>query len=546
MHKFKKIFIFLLCFLAFTSYFIAGANTQNSKYSTYYNFSELLKEHHEKHGDLRNSDIKKLLQDGEKGNAEAYYTLGFMYYRGFQQKSFNVKTADFSNKTIQSYETALKYFKKASDMGHSRASYVVGYIYDHGQGIKKNIQIANTYYKKAVNQKEKSLNQNSYNDQNDETINIDIKRVEELAENGDSDAQLSLGREYLFGKIVNKDPQKALKYIKKSAEQGNSIAQFFLGSVYLGKLGIEKNYDEAVKWFKKSAEQGDENGMLGLAGMYLYGLSVPKDIKRAIILLEKASDKGSSESSKQLGDMYNKGLGVAKDQQKAQSYYKKVKEQKEQEKRKLIQQAREFEKKWKKTNQNSYNNQTTEEIHIDIKKIEKLAENGDSNAQFFVGRAYLLGKDVNKDTQKALKFLKKSSEQGNSTSQVVLATAYLGKIGIKENYDEAVKWFKKSAEQGDKNGMMGLAGMYLYGLSVPKDIKKAISLLKKASDKGSSESSKLLGDIYNEGFGVVKDQQKAQSYYQKAKEQEEQEERERIQQMENFSKKFDKMLKNQK
>ena len=93
---------------------------------------------------------------------------------------------------------------------------------------------------------------------------------------------------------------------------------------------------------------------------------------------------------------------------------------------------------------------------------------------------------------------------------------------------------------------MGLAGMYLYGLSVPKDIKKAISLFKKASDKGSSKSSKLLGDIYNEGFGVVKDQQKAQSYYQKAKEQEEQEERERIQQMENFSKKFDKMLKNQK
>lgn len=150
----------MICFLTFTSCFISSVNAQKSQPSTYYNFSELLKEHYEKHGDLRNYDIKKLLQDGEKGNAEAYYTLGFMYYRGFQQKSFNVKKADFSNKTIQSYETALKYFKKASDMGYSKASYVVGYIYNHGQGVKKNIEVSNTYYKKAVEQT-KSTKQNS-------------------------------------------------------------------------------------------------------------------------------------------------------------------------------------------------------------------------------------------------------------------------------------------------------------------------------------------------------------------------------------------------
>ena len=125
MSKFKKISIFIMCFLIFTFCFIACVYSQSSQYSRYYNFSELLNEHNNKYGNLRNSDIKKLLQEGEKGNAEAYYTIGFMYYRGFEKKSLNLLNADFETKKIHSEEEAFKYFKKASEMGYSKASYVV-------------------------------------------------------------------------------------------------------------------------------------------------------------------------------------------------------------------------------------------------------------------------------------------------------------------------------------------------------------------------------------------------------------------------------------
>src|SRR6266404_407167 len=54
-----------------------------------------------------------------------------------------------------------------------------------------------------------------------------------LAEQGDADAQLTLGSMFLKGRGVLKDPEKATKWFKASAVQGNAAAQFFLGSIYL-------------------------------------------------------------------------------------------------------------------------------------------------------------------------------------------------------------------------------------------------------------------------------------------------------------------------
>ena len=45
------------------------------------------------------------------------------------------------------------------------------------------------------------------------------------AEQGDSNAQLSLGSCYQFGKGVNKDYAEAEKWYLKAIEQGNSLAK---------------------------------------------------------------------------------------------------------------------------------------------------------------------------------------------------------------------------------------------------------------------------------------------------------------------------------
>ena len=52
--------------------------------------------------------------------------------------------------------------------------------------------------------------------------------------------------------------QKASDYFQ-AAEQGDAEAQFSLGYCYENGLGVTKSIVNAKKWYKKAAAQGDDN-----------------------------------------------------------------------------------------------------------------------------------------------------------------------------------------------------------------------------------------------------------------------------------------------
>src|SRR5438034_2225259 len=60
-----------------------------------------------------------------------------------------------------------------------------------------------------------------------------IKEFTVLAEQGNEDAQLILGKMYNLGQGVKQDRDQSIKWFRASAVQGNADAQFFLGSMYL-------------------------------------------------------------------------------------------------------------------------------------------------------------------------------------------------------------------------------------------------------------------------------------------------------------------------
>ena len=60
-----------------------------------------------------------------------------------------------------------------------------------------------------------------------------LKQFTTLAENGDANAQLFLGKMYMTGQGAPKDSEQALHWLKASAVQGNADAQFFVGAMYL-------------------------------------------------------------------------------------------------------------------------------------------------------------------------------------------------------------------------------------------------------------------------------------------------------------------------
>jgi TPR repeat protein len=111
------------------------------------------------------------------------------------------------------------------------------------------------------------------------------KEFAPLAEQGNADAQLFLGKMYLKGQGVLKDSDKAIKWFKASATQGNADAQFFLGSYYLLS---HRDVSEGVKWMRLSAEQGNQDAQLLLGKAYLQG-ELPRDPVQADMWLRLAA-----------------------------------------------------------------------------------------------------------------------------------------------------------------------------------------------------------------------------------------------------------------
>jgi hypothetical protein len=112
-----------------------------------------------------------------------------------------------------------------------------------------------------------------------------LKEVKPLAEQGNPDAQLFLGKMYLKGQGVPKDPDQANKWFTQAAMQGNAESQFFLGAWYLLP---HRDIAEGLKWMRLSAEQGNQDAQLLLGKAYLGG-ELPREPVQADMWLRLAA-----------------------------------------------------------------------------------------------------------------------------------------------------------------------------------------------------------------------------------------------------------------
>ncbi len=114
-----------------------------------------------------------------------------------------------------------------------------------------------------------------------------VKEFTELANSGDSDAQLFLGRMYLIGQGVPKDLDQAMRWFRASAAQGDPDAQFFLGSMLVLP---QKDIAEGLKWIRLSAEQGVKDAQLLLGKVYMKGgKELPRDMAQADMWMRLAA-----------------------------------------------------------------------------------------------------------------------------------------------------------------------------------------------------------------------------------------------------------------
>lgn len=115
----------------------------------------------------------------------------------------------------------------------------------------------------------------------------DIEKLMELAEDGDLEAQKSLGLLFELGLSVPSNPEKAFKWWKMAAENGDPWATYTVSKFYENGTGVDKDHEKAQEWLKKAEESGSLAAKIEQHGSYDLGLGASGD---KILIVEDEKD----------------------------------------------------------------------------------------------------------------------------------------------------------------------------------------------------------------------------------------------------------------
>jgi len=131
------------------------------------------------------------------------------------------------------YKTAIKYFRKASDLGCNVGQYILGSFYESGVA-------GSVDYKEAYKLYLKSAYKNN------------------------CCALYSLGKFHEYGIEVTKSNDIAFMYYSLSFSHNCALSQYALGKFYENGTIVCKNIDKAIELYELSAEQGYSNAQCTL------------------------------------------------------------------------------------------------------------------------------------------------------------------------------------------------------------------------------------------------------------------------------------------
>jgi TPR repeat protein len=114
------------------------------------------------------------------------------------------------------------------------------------------------------------------------------------------------------------------------------------------------------------------------------------------------------------------------------------------------------------------------------------AEQGDADAQYFLGHMFAAGKGVPENDAEAVRWYGLAAEQGDALAQFMLGSMYANGEGVPENDVKAVKWYRLAAEQGLRMAQTMLGYEYVVGERVRQNYVEAYKWLALAAAKGDA------------------------------------------------------------
>lgn len=205
---------------------------------------------------------EKLQADAARGDTDAMYELGEMYYLGTQARHGGPE---------RDTERGVELFRPLAEAGHARAQWRLGWAYEMGSGVERDAETAYRLYTDSAAQ-------------------------------GFIHAKQTLGKLYIDGRGTAPDFDRAYDLLREAAEADVVRAMTDLARLYQDPdRGPVYDPSRAVHWLRISAEHNQPTGVRGLSEAYLNGIGVERDPVAALrVYVEYEERSGRAQTTAML------------------------------------------------------------------------------------------------------------------------------------------------------------------------------------------------------------------------------------------------------
>lgn len=145
-----------------------------------------------------------------------------------------------------------------------------------------------------------------------------------------------------------------------------------------------------------------------------------------------------------------------------------------------------------------------------VAEMEQLAESGDMNAQYLMGKLWRDGPLLIPDSVKAQSWLERAAAQDHAAAQYALGKLLLSDDVEVRDAQEGLRWLETAAGNGSRYAAYRLGKEYLRGKIVGKDVGKAMEYFAQSAEAGNSYAQYALGKLYLQGKEVGQGQEAAE------------------------------------
>ena len=133
--------------------------------------------------------------------------------------------------------------------------------------------------------------------------------MNKAADQGDLDAEFTLGYNYFTGEMLEINNDKAFEFFTRAANKGHIQAKVYLGRCYASGYGTVQDFQKAFQCYQAAAETNDIYGLF-MVGQYLIdGRAGKLDHESATHYFERAAALGDMDSQARLAQLHIYGKG---------------------------------------------------------------------------------------------------------------------------------------------------------------------------------------------------------------------------------------------